>query len=153
MGPRWTRVTTTSGAETELQQRLELQEARAAELEAAHVDLSRQLAERDTHLRQLEAALARARTTILRMESELLEARAHSIAGASDDLKVLRGIGPSLERALHSLGVRNFEQIASWTEEDVWEIAGKLRTSPERILRYDWIGGAREELERKPAFG
>ena len=143
----------TLAAKSELEERVDRLLTHTTELEAARGELTRQLAERDAHLRQLEAALARARTTILRMETELLEARSHGVAGAVDDLKVLRGIGPSLERALHSLGVRNFEQIASWTEQDVWEIAGKLRTNPERILRYDWIGGAREELERKPALG
>ena len=144
---------TTALGEVDLLRHLEHSEARVAELETIRIDLTHELQARDTHLRELEAALARARTAVLRMEAELLEVRARNNADAPDDLKILRGIGPSLERALHSLGVHNFEQIASWTEQDVWDIATKLRTSPERILRFDWIGGAREELERKPPLG
>jgi predicted flap endonuclease-1-like 5' DNA nuclease len=141
------------GVSAQLQRQLEQQTARVTELEAAHSELTRQLVERDVHLRELEAALAAARTAVLRLEAQLVEARAYREASAPDDLKVLRGIGPSLERALNALGVQHLEQIAAWSEEDIWNIAGKLRTNPERLLRYNWIGGAREELQRKPSPG
>ena len=137
----------------ELQRQLEDQAARVAELELAHAELGRQLAQRDANLRELEAALAKARMNVLRLEAELAEARARTAATVPDDLKVLRGVGPSMERALHSLGVRHLEQIAAWTQQDVYDVAAKLGSNPERILRYDWIGGAQEELQLRAVGG
>ena len=40
-------------------------------------------------------------------------------ASEADDLKDIVGIGPFLERKLHSLGIYTFKQVASFTKEDV----------------------------------
>jgi predicted flap endonuclease-1-like 5' DNA nuclease len=135
-----------------LQQQVEERDARIAELETdgwAEADLSQQLTDRDRQLREQEAQLAAARTTILKLEEELSEARSGPGSVADDDLKVLRGIGPSFERALHAAGIRNFAQIAAWTADDIAGIAGKLKTTAQRIKRDDWVGCAKEELRRK----
>jgi predicted flap endonuclease-1-like 5' DNA nuclease len=129
----------------ELQEELARQSRIASEAER----LRDRLAQSEASLRVLEAQLASSRTSSLKLEAELAAAHADNAAGAPDDLKLLRGIGPSFERALHALGVRSFEQIAAWTEEDVQQFARKLRTTPLRIQRNDWVGGAREELRRR----
>ncbi|HEY7681138.1 MAG TPA: hypothetical protein VH879_00730 [Gemmatimonadales bacterium] len=66
-----------------------------------------------------------------------------------DDLKLIHGIGPVLERALHGLGITRFRQIARWSDRDLERIARKLDDSPERIRRDRWMDGARREHIRK----
>ncbi len=63
--------------------------------------------------------------------------------GAPDDLKLIVGIGPVLERMLHQLGVATFRQIAYWTERDIDEFEAKLPEFPGRIRRDAWVTQAR----------
>jgi predicted flap endonuclease-1-like 5' DNA nuclease len=64
--------------------------------------------------------------------------------GEPDDLKLIVGIGPVLERMLHNLGVTTFRQIARWSERDSAEFDGKLPEFPGRIMRDQWVTQARE---------
>ncbi len=66
-----------------------------------------------------------------------------------DDLKMIKGIGPVMERVLNDLGVTTFEQIAAFTEDDVARVTEAINTFPGRIERDDWIGGARKACEEK----
>lgn len=63
--------------------------------------------------------------------------------GAPDDLKLIVGVGPVLERMLQMLGVATYRQIARWTERDIDEIDAKLREFPGRIRRDAWVTQAR----------
>ena len=63
--------------------------------------------------------------------------------GAPDDLKLIVGVGPVLERMLHQLGVTTFRQIAYWTERDIDVIDAKLHEFPGRIRRDGWVTQAR----------
>ncbi|WP_300588974.1 50S ribosomal protein L21 [Marivita sp.] len=63
-------------------------------------------------------------------------------AGA-DDLKLLSGVGPALEKKLHEAGVTTFAQIAAWTDADVEEFGEKLSFKG-RIEREGWIEQAKE---------
>ncbi len=65
-------------------------------------------------------------------------------AGEPDDLKLIVGIGPVLERMLHNLGVTTFRQIARWSERDSAEFDAKLPEFPGRIVRDQWVTQARE---------
>jgi predicted flap endonuclease-1-like 5' DNA nuclease len=69
--------------------------------------------------------------------------------GAQDDLTRIAGIGPTLEKLLHRNGVFYFRQIASWTKDDIDVIDGKLDTFKGRILRDNWIKGAKQEHFKK----
>ena len=62
---------------------------------------------------------------------------------APDDLKLIVGIGPVLERMLHSLGIMTFRQIARWTDREVAEFDAKLPEFPGRIVRDQWVTQAR----------
>lgn len=64
--------------------------------------------------------------------------------GEPDDLKLIVGIGPVLERMLHGLGITQFRQIARWSERDAADFDAKLPEFPGRILRDQWITQARE---------
>lgn len=66
-----------------------------------------------------------------------------------DDLTRISGVGPALERLLHKEGVFYFKQIASWTKDDIKVIDRKLDAFKGRILRDNWIKGAKNEHFRK----
>ncbi len=63
--------------------------------------------------------------------------------GEPDDLKLIVGVGPVLERMLHSLGVTTFRQIARWSDREVAEFDAKLPEFPGRIVRDQWVTQAR----------
>jgi predicted flap endonuclease-1-like 5' DNA nuclease len=62
---------------------------------------------------------------------------------APDDLKLIVGIGPVLERMLHQLGISTYRQIARWTERDIDEFDARLPEFPGRIRRDAWVTQAR----------
>ena len=63
--------------------------------------------------------------------------------GAPDDLKLIVGVGPVLERMLQQLGVTTYRQIARWSEHDIDEFDAKLPEFPGRIRRDAWVTQAR----------
>ena len=69
--------------------------------------------------------------------------------GAPDDLKLIVGIGPVLERMLQQLGINSYRQIARWTERDIDEFNARLPEFPGRIRRDAWVMQARELHQSK----
>lgn len=63
--------------------------------------------------------------------------------GAPDDLKLIVGVGPVLERLLHRLGITKYRQIALWSERDIDEFDARLAEFPGRIRRDGWVTQAR----------
>ncbi len=63
--------------------------------------------------------------------------------GLRDDLKLIKGIGPAIEKTLNELGFFRLHQVAEMTDYDVDRIARRLRGFRARIYREDWIGQAR----------
>ena len=61
-----------------------------------------------------------------------------------DDLKMIKGIGPSIEKTLNELGIHRFQQIADMSEFEIDRVAQQLRGFRSRIYREDWIGQARD---------
>ena len=68
---------------------------------------------------------------------------------APDDLKLIVGIGPVLERMLHQLGVSTYRQIARWSERDIDDFDARLPEFPGRIRRDAWVTQARELHQSK----
>ncbi len=60
-----------------------------------------------------------------------------------DDLKLIVGVGPVLERMLHSQGISSFRQIARWTDRDVADFDARFPEFPGRIVRDQWVTQAR----------
>ena len=67
------------------------------------------------------------------------------VASGADDLKVLSGVGPALEKKLHAAGVTTFAQIAAWTEDDIAEMDEKLSFKG-RIEREGWVDQAKAKI-------
>jgi predicted flap endonuclease-1-like 5' DNA nuclease len=65
------------------------------------------------------------------------------LAGAPDDLKLIVGVGPVLERMLHRMGIGSFRQIARWSEHDIDAVDAKLPEFHGRIRRDGWVTQAR----------
>jgi len=64
--------------------------------------------------------------------------------GKADDLKEISGIGLKIEETLHELGVYHFEQIASWTKENVEWVNEHLLVFKGRIERENWVEQAKK---------
>jgi NADH-quinone oxidoreductase subunit E len=62
--------------------------------------------------------------------------------GKADDLKLIAGIGPKLEQVLNAKGIRNFAEIAAWTDEEIARLDAELGFNG-RIGRDDWTGQAK----------
>jgi predicted flap endonuclease-1-like 5' DNA nuclease len=63
-------------------------------------------------------------------------------AGATDNLALLKGVGPKLVALLAGLGVTRFDQIAAWSEADIAAIDARLGTFAGRITRDNWVDQA-----------
>jgi NADH-quinone oxidoreductase subunit E len=63
--------------------------------------------------------------------------------GKADDLKMISGVGPKLEKTLNSLGFWHFAQIAAWKKSDVAVVDNELSFKG-RIERDDWIKQAKK---------
>jgi predicted flap endonuclease-1-like 5' DNA nuclease len=97
---------------------------------------------------QAQADTARYRELVVDLENNALPAL---LDGPTmfDDLKLIVGIGPVLERMLHRLGVSTFRQIAHWSDREIDEIDAKLPEFPGRIRRDGWVTQARELHQSK----
>lgn len=130
---------------------------------------------RDAEARQLEADLAEAQERIRELENDAeqgqtriepvrdpetltdgrdasndpLDAPAKDSPTPRDDLKQIKGVGPAIEKTLNELGIFRLEQIADMSEYDIDRVAQRLKGFHSRIYREDWMGQARELLERR----
>ena len=70
-------------------------------------------------------------------------------AAFKDDVKLIGGVGPALEKKLHAAGVTGLKQIADWTAEDVAKMDEVLNFKG-RIEREEWVEQAKELIAGKP---
>lgn len=108
----------------------------------------------DAERRRLVDELEKARADTARYRALIVDIENNAPSplmgpGAPDDLKLIVGVGPVLERMLHQLGVTTFRQIAYWSERDVDEFDAKLHEFPGRIRRDAWVTQARELHQSK----
>ena len=64
--------------------------------------------------------------------------------GRADNLKLIRGVGPKLERLLNEIGVYHYDQIAAWTPEEVAWADQNLVGFKGRVSRDGWVAQAKE---------
>jgi len=105
--------------------------------------------------RALQRALAEARGEIARYRQLVVDIEENAPPplldgpGAPDDLKLIVGVGPVLERMLHQLGVGSYRQIARWSEREIDEFDARLAEFPGRIRRDGWVTQARSLHQSK----
>ncbi len=67
-----------------------------------------------------------------------------------DDLKLISGVGPVLEKKLHALGVTSLKQVADFKKADIDRVDEALSFKG-RIERENWIQQAKDLLAGKKA--
>ena len=89
----------------------------------------------------LRAELEKMRNLIAAIEAEASTTIAHparTAARAADDLTLIRGIDAELAKQLADLGYAHFTTIASWTADDIAQMA-QDQVCALRIARENWI--------------
>ncbi|WP_368039532.1 helix-hairpin-helix domain-containing protein [Sphingomonas sp. ID1715] len=77
-------------------------------------------------------------------EPEALVQPIHAIAaGPPDELTRMKGVGPKVAALLNGLGVTRYDQIASWSDDDIARIDAQLGAFKGRITRDQWVEQAR----------
>ncbi|MDX2202926.1 MAG: hypothetical protein NW223_09255 [Hyphomicrobiaceae bacterium] len=106
-------------------------------------DAIREKAQREAQeSRRNIGALPSVRSSAYRDETAPETPRRPLRAGASDDLKRIRGIGVLIEKKLNSMGISSYEAIANWTAADIDRISQTLDFKG-RIERENWVEQAR----------
>jgi predicted flap endonuclease-1-like 5' DNA nuclease len=116
---------------------------------AGESPLSSQLADFSAERHRLFGELAEARAETARYRQIIVDLERDApppLLGAPtapDDLKLIVGVGPVLERMLQQLGIFTYRQIAHWSERDVDAFEARLPEFPGRIRRDAWVTQAR----------
>ncbi len=63
--------------------------------------------------------------------------------GKADDLKLIKGIGPKLEKLCNRLGFWHFDQVAAWTDDEVAWVDANLEGFKGRVTRDEWVAQAK----------
>ena len=99
--------------------------------------------------RQLLRKLADARTETARYREIVVDLEDNAppllldVPNSPDDLKLIVGVGPVLERMLQRMGVGSYRQIARWSEHDIDAFDARLPEFRGRIRRDGWVTQAR----------
>ena len=64
--------------------------------------------------------------------------------GKGDDLELIWGVGPKLATMLNEMGVWHYDQIASWTAEELAWVDARLTGFKGRAVRDDWTSQAKK---------
>lgn len=132
-------------------------ETRFRELDEKNRELSERLVQMLGSAQPLGAAVEPtpiAEPVVADMPPEVAQARQHVIEavreklpkveeGQQDDLTLIRGIGPFIERKLNELGIFTYEQVAALDDELIEQLTVAIEFFPGRIKRDDWVGQAR----------
>ncbi len=66
-----------------------------------------------------------------------------------DDLTLIEGIGPFMQRKLNRMGIRHFEDIGKLDEKGLQDLSHRLQISESRIEQDNWTGQANRLHELK----
>jgi predicted flap endonuclease-1-like 5' DNA nuclease len=105
------------------------------------------LADAETRLQEMELRFPK-KNSQAKSQPEKLKSNLNA-TGERDDLKLIFGIGPLIERKLAEIDVTTYRQIAFMTDEEIMELGEYLNYFPGRIERDGWQSSARELHEEK----
>jgi predicted flap endonuclease-1-like 5' DNA nuclease len=142
-------------AERELSTALRAEQRLRADLVATHAQSSAALRARVAELESQLENVPELELKLVHLEQKLLESADKSgdssfaackalpkAESGPAELRTIRGIGPSYERALRALGITTVAQIALLSAEDLARIGPSINVRVERIVREDWVGQA-----------
>lgn len=69
--------------------------------------------------------------------------------GKRDDLTLINGVGPFLEKKLNNIGIYTYQQISNLNAETIIEVTEAIEFFPGRIEKDDWVGQANRLLGRE----
>jgi NADH-quinone oxidoreductase subunit E len=98
---------------------------------------------------QLFAALADARADVAHWRQIVIDIERNAppplldAPGTPDDLKLIVGVGPVIERMLYQAGISTYRQIARLSEREIDAIDARLTEFRGRIRRDGWVAQAR----------
>lgn len=75
--------------------------------------------------------------------------KTEAAADFNDDIKLIGGVGPALEKKLNAAGITSLTQIASWKKADVAKFDEELDFKG-RIERDEWVQQAKDLVAGKP---
>lgn len=61
-----------------------------------------------------------------------------------DDLTLINGIGPFIEKKLNDIGIYTYQQISEFDAEKIEQVTRDVAYFPGRIEKDDWVGQAKE---------
>lgn len=64
-----------------------------------------------------------------------------------DDLKLIKGVGPFIEKKLNALGIYTFKQIANFTDKDKDIVNEAIEFFKGRIKRDNWVEQAKDFIK------
>jgi predicted flap endonuclease-1-like 5' DNA nuclease len=108
--------------------------SRIEESDAEKAKLRSQLLEYETEQPQSSSNQASTDQVSTEVDPILYESASD---GNADDLKLIKGIGPQLEKMLNDMGIYYYHQIAAWTDNQAAKIDDRLRFKG-RIMRDNW---------------
>ena len=62
----------------------------------------------------------------------------------ADDLKLIKGVGPKLEKTVNSMGFFHFDQIAKWGQDELAWVDQNLEGFKGRASRDGWVEQAQK---------
>lgn len=148
---------------TQAHEKDKLKENQAAlqnQLEASQEELSRLQKKMEEQQREVGLSVdsnALLKNNLEKAQSEIENLRSKMTKSFTlppkDDLKLIAGIGPALEKKLNGLGIYSFRQISEFTPLTIDEVTNAIKFFPGRIERDNWVSQARnfEEEKRRQA--
>ena len=65
-----------------------------------------------------------------------------------DDLKLITGVGPFIEKKLNGVGIYTYEQISKFSVKDIEDLTESIKFFPGRIERDNWVQQAKDLMKK-----
>lgn len=89
------------------------------------------------------AAKSKAKPAVADVLGDKPETLSAARGGQADDLKLIKGVGPKLEKMLFGMGFYHFDQIAGWTGKEIAWVDQNLEGFKGRASRDEWVAQAK----------
>jgi len=138
----WTTEVLEDTSEADAEKEVEIK----AEEEAKDREIELAAKEEELKVKETEIDSKQAELDRIAAKAETIDFGVIGTASASekDDLKIIKGIGPFIEKKLNALGIYQFAQIAKMTSKLEDEVNIAIEFFPGRVKRDEWVKQANE---------